>query len=77
MNPKDTYFKADDSAEGAYIIIVSFEAGDPIDKDVVIQIEDTVTDELLVPPRPWKFGPRTISVRNGFATEYWTWPDIE
>ena len=77
MNPQDTYFKANDSANGAYIVIVSFEAGDPIDKYVVIQIEDTVTDELLVPARPWKFGPRTISVRNGFATEYWTSPDIE
>ena len=77
MNPKDTYFQPEETAVGTYIIVVSFEPGDPIDKDVIIQIEDTVTDELLDPPRPWKFSPRTVAVRNGFVTEYWTWPDIE
>jgi hypothetical protein len=77
MNPKNTYFQTEESATGTYIIIVSFKPGDPLDKDVVIQIEDTVTDELLDPPRPWKFSPLTLKVRNGFATEYWTWPDIE
>ncbi len=77
MNPKDTYFQSAESANGVYIIIVAFESGEPIDKDLLIGIEDTVTDELLDPPRPWAFGPRTISVRNGFATEYWTAPDIE
>ena len=77
MNPKDTYFQTVEAATGAYIIIVSFEPDDPIDKDVIIQIEDTVTDELLDPPRPWKFSPTTISVRNGFATEFWASPDIE
>ncbi len=77
MNPKDTYFQTEETATGGYIIIVSFKPGDPIDKDVIIQIEDTVTDELLDPPRPWKFSPLTLKVRNGFATEYWTWPDID
>ena len=77
MNPKDTYFQPIETATGTYIIIVSFEPGDPMDKNVVIQVEDTVTDELLEPPRPWKFSPLTLKVRNGFATEYWTWPDIE
>ncbi len=77
MNPKDTYFQTEETATGGYIIIVSFTPGDPMDKDVVIQIEDTVTNELLDPPRPWKFSPLTLKVRNGFATEYWTWPDIE
>ena len=76
MNPNDTYFETEASATGSYIIIVSFEPGEPMDKDVVIQVEDTVTDELLVPPRPWKFSPLTLKVRNGFATEYWTWADI-
>jgi hypothetical protein len=57
--------------------VVSFAPGDPVDKDVIIQIEDTVTDELLDPPRPWKFSPRSVSVRNGLATEYWTGPDME
>jgi hypothetical protein len=77
MNPKDTYFQTEEAATGGYIIIVSFKPGDPMDKDVVIQIEDSVTNELLDPPRPWKFSPLTLKVRNGFATEYWTWPDTE
>ena len=77
MNPKDSYFQSPETASGAYIIVVSFAPGDPVDKDVIIQVEDTVTDELLDPPRPWKFSPRTVSVRNGLATEYWTEPDIE
>jgi hypothetical protein len=77
MTPQDTYLQTAETANGAYILIVSFAPNDPMDKDVIIQIEDTVTDELLDPPRPWKFSPRTVSVRNGFATEYWTWPDEE
>jgi len=76
MNPEDTYFQTEESATGAYIVIVSFKPGDLMDKDVVIQIEDTVSNELLDPPRPWKFSPLILKVRNGFATEYWTWPDI-
>ncbi len=77
MTTKITYPEPVETATGFYMIIVSFEPTDPLDKDVVIQIEDTVNDELLDPPRPWIFSPRTISVRNGFATEYWTWPDLE
>jgi hypothetical protein len=76
MTHQDTYIEPVETANGAYIIIVSFEPDDPVDKDVIIQIEDTVTNELLDPPRPWKFGPRIVSVRNGFATEFWTFPDI-
>ncbi len=77
MNPQDTFFQLTGHTLGAYIIIVSFEPDEGLDKDIVIQIEDTITDELLDPPRPWKFSPLTLSVRNGFATEYWTSPDIE
>jgi hypothetical protein len=77
MTPRDSYFQAEETATGAYIIIVSFNSGDPIDKELVIQIEDRVVDELLDPPRPWKFSPLTLQVRNGFVTEHWTWPDIE
>ena len=74
MNPVDTYFESEETATGTYIIVVSFEPGDPIDKDVVIVIEDSVTNDLLDPPRPWKFSPLTLKVRNGFTTDYWTWP---
>ena len=58
-------------------MVVPFNPGDPTDKDVIIQIEDTVTDELLDSPQPWKFSPLTFTVRNGYATEYWIWPDEE
>lgn len=77
MNPQDTFFQKMEEATGAYLVIVSFGPGDDMDKDIVIQIEDTVTDELLDPPRPWKFSPKTVSVRNGFATEVRYTPDIE
>ena len=36
-----------------------------------------VTDELLDPPRPWKYSTKTISVRNGFATEVRYSADID
>lgn len=77
MNPQDTYFMKMEEATGAYIIIVSFEPDDEIDKDIVIKIEDTITDELLDPPRPWKFSPKTVSVRNGFAIDVRFAPDID
>ncbi|MFZ9039702.1 MAG: hypothetical protein ACO3DT_16790 [Gammaproteobacteria bacterium] len=76
MTPKDTYFMGMEDATGFYIIIVSFEPGEGTDKDIVLNIEDTIVDELLDPPRPWKFSPLTISVRNGFATEMRYSPEI-
>ena len=76
MNPQDTFFQLSGPTLGAYIIIVSFGPDEGPDKDIVIQIEDTITNDLLDPPRPWKFSPRTVSVRNGFATEFRTEPDI-
>jgi hypothetical protein len=77
MNEQDTYFLPIDGNTGASIIIVSFEPGDDADKDIVLEIKDTVTDELLDPPRPWKYSPKTISVRNGYATEVRYSADIE
>jgi hypothetical protein len=77
MNPQDTFFQLTGPTLGAYIIIVSFEPGEGPDKDIVIQIEDTITDDLLDPPRPWKFSNKTISVRKGFATEVRYEADID
>lgn len=77
MNPRDTFFQKMEENTGAFMVIVSFGPDEGADKDIVIQIEDTVTDELLDPPRPWKFSPKTVSVRNGFATEVRYAPDIE
>jgi hypothetical protein len=77
MNTQDTYFLPLDDDGGAWIIIISFEPGEAADKDVMLNIEDTVTDELLDPPRPWKYSTKTISVRNGFFTEVRYWADID
>jgi hypothetical protein len=77
MTPQDTFFELGESRHGAYIVIVSFAPDEDVDKDIVIEIEDIVTNELLEPPRPWKFSPKTISVRNGFATEVRYEPDID
>lgn len=77
MNTQDTYFVPPDDNTAAWIIIISFAPGDGQDKDVILHIEDMVTNELLDPPRPWKYSPKTISVRNGFATEVRYWADID
>lgn len=77
MNTQDTYFLPIDKSTGAWIIIVSFQPGEAADKDVILELKDTVTDELLNPPRPWKFSPKTIKVRNGYATEARYQPDLD
>lgn len=77
MNTRDTYFLPIDDNYGSWIIIVSFAPGEAADKDIYLDIEDTVTDELLDPPRPWKYGTKTISVRNGFFTEVRYHADID
>jgi hypothetical protein len=68
MNKKDTFFQMTGPRLGAFLVIVSFAAGDDPDKDVTIQITDTVTETMLDPPRPWTYDPLTVSVRNGFTT---------
>ena len=77
MNTRDTYFLPLDDDYGAWIIIISFAPGEGPDKDIALDLEDTVTDELLDPPRPWKYSTKTISVRNGFATEVRYSADID
>jgi hypothetical protein len=77
MNTRDTYFLPDDDNGGAWIIIVSFMPGEAADKNVILQIEDMVSNELLDPPRPWKYSAKTISVRKGFATEVRYHADID
>jgi hypothetical protein len=68
MNKKDTFFQLTGPRLGAFLIVISFGDDDDPDKDVTIQITDTVTETMLDPPRPWIFDPLTVSVRNGFAT---------
>jgi hypothetical protein len=77
MNKQDTFLLERDKDTGAFIIIVSFGADETADKDIIIEIEDTISDELLDPPRPWKFSPVTVAVRKGFATELRLEPDID
>ena len=69
MNTQETYFLPPAENYGSWIIIVSFKPDEGSDKEVILKIEDTVTDELLDPPRPWKYSNKTILVRKGFATE--------
>jgi len=68
MNKKDTFFQMTGPRLGAFLIIVSFAAGEDPDKDVTIQITDTVTETMWDPPRPWIYDPLTVSVRNGFTS---------
>jgi len=68
MTKKDTFFQMNVPSTGAFLIIVSFSANEDPDKDVTIQITDTVTDTMWDPPRPWIFDPLVVSVRNGFTT---------
>jgi hypothetical protein len=68
MNKKDTFFLMTGPSAAAFIIIVSFAAGEGPDKDVTIQITDPVKDEMLDPPRPWIYAPLVLSIRNGFTT---------
>jgi hypothetical protein len=77
MNTQDTYFLPREENTGGWIIIVSFAPDEGPDKEVLLDIEDTVTDELLDPPRPWKYSTKTIAVRRGFATEVRYSADID
>ena len=77
MNSQDTYFLPRAENTAAWIIVISFEPGEAPDKDVILSIEDTVANELLDPPRPWKYSNQTIAVRNGYATELRLYPDLD
>ena len=69
MDARDTFFQMTGPRLGAFLVIVSFAKGDPIDQDVVITVTDTVKEPTWEPPRPWLYDPVVVSVRNGFATE--------
>ncbi len=77
MNTRDTYFLPAEENTAAWIIIVSFKPGEAADKNIILEIEDTVSNELLDPPRPWKYSAKTIAVRKGFATEVRYHADID
>jgi hypothetical protein len=70
MDAQDTFFGFDSlPPDGAFLVIVPFADGDPIDKDVVLTVTDPVSEPDWEPPRPWTYAPKTVSIRNGFATD--------
>jgi len=69
MDPQDTIFQMTGPRLGAFLVIVAFADGEPIDKEVIVTVTDTVSEPTWQPPRPWIYDPVVVSVRNGFATE--------
>lgn len=69
MDAQDTFFQFTGPRLGAFLVIVPFAEGEPIDKDVIVTVTDTVSEPAWQPPRPWFYDPVVVSVRNGFATE--------
>lgn len=69
MDTQDTFFQMTGPRLGAFLVIVSFIEGEPIDKEVIVTVTDTVSEPTWEPPRPWIYDPVVVSVRNGFATE--------
>ena len=69
MDPQDTFFQMTGPRLGAFLVIVPFAEGKPIDKEVIVTVTDTVSEPAWEPPRPWVYDPVVVSVRNGFATE--------
>lgn len=77
MNARDTILQMTGPRLGAFIIIVPFSEGEPQDKQVTLNVEDTISEPSWNPPRPWKYDPLTVMVRNGFATEVSAEPRLD
>jgi hypothetical protein len=69
MDTKISFLQLMDENTGAFMLVVPFSPDEPADKTITLQVTDTVTEANWNPPRPWKFDPATIHVRNGFATD--------
>jgi hypothetical protein len=69
MDTKITFLQLMDENSGGFMLVVPFSADEPADKKITVLVTDTVTEANWNPPRPWKFDPATIFVRNGFATD--------
>jgi hypothetical protein len=69
MDAQDTFFQLTGPRLGAFVVIVPFAEGEPIDKDVIVTATDPVSEPSWEPPRPWTYDPVVVSVRNGFATD--------
>jgi hypothetical protein len=69
MDKEITFLEMGDERIGAFIVVVPFSTVDPPDKEFSVTVRDTITEETWNPPRPWKFDPVKVLVRNGFATD--------
>lgn len=69
MDKKITFLQEPEENTGAFMIVIPFSADELADKMVSLSIVDTITEAKWNPPRPWKFDPVDILVRNGFATD--------
>jgi hypothetical protein len=69
MDKEITFLEEKDENIGAFIVVVPFSADSPPNKEFSVTVRDTVTEETWNPPRPWKFDPVKVFVRNGFATD--------
>lgn len=69
MDTKITFLQMTGERSGAFVILVPFASGEPADKEITLNITDSVSKPAWNPPRPWKFDPLQVWVRNGFATD--------
>jgi hypothetical protein len=61
----------------ARITIISHEPGEVSEKDVILSLEDTVTNELLDPQGSSKYSDQTMAVGSGYATELRLYLDLD
>ena len=77
MNAADTIIMAPGmpSVVGAYILVVSFAAGEPDDKVVSITATDNITDTALNPAQSWTFSSIDVPVMNACSTAQYLRPN--
>ena len=69
MDKKITFLQLMDENTGGFMLVVPFSPSEPADKNISVLVTDTITESNWNPPRPWKFDPATVYVRNGYATD--------
>lgn len=77
MDTKISFLQMEGDRIGAFILVIPFTLDEPPDKEFTMQIMDTVTEADWNPPRPWKYNPVTVFVRNGFASDIRVAPSVD
>lgn len=77
MDTKISFLQMEGDRIGAFILVIPFTPDEPPDKEFTMQIVDTVTEADWNPPRPWKYSPVTVYVRNGFASDIRVEPSVD